>query len=365
MTMSDIEDQTDIIDISSEDIVEHKPDEKVASSKPSRNRAKIGVAALLVVASAVGGGWLYREFLSSYLPSDQNQAIMARVDALEATTKTLGGKLDAVVGFSDEIKSQLGAALSAAAEAKKQSGVLKQDSVSTKNSMATLEKSLAVAIATVDDLKSKITTGGPPQTTTGGDLPALASRVDTLEKDVAGLKAAGGTAKADTVILSQSLSDLKAKVAQGAPFADEVGRIARIVPAAEGLDVLTAQASLGLPNAQGLSAELKAIIPSLPKSGVAPAAQDGSWWGSAVTMMSGLITIKESGVADWQQLATQCAAFADQGDLKKSILTLEQAEGALPVDLQKWHDKAAARLALEQAMEKASAAVVREIAAKG
>lgn len=365
MTMSEFENQSDIIDISPEDIVEHKPEVKVISAKPSANRARLGVVALVAVASAVGGGWLYRDYLSSYLPSDQNQAMALRVDALEATTKTLGGKLDAVVGFSDEIKSQLGAALSAAEEAKKQASSLKQDSVGTKNSIATLEKSLAAATLAVDDLKLKITSGGTSQETVSPDSAALTSRVDTLEKDVASLKTASGTAKTNTVILSQSLADLKAKVAEGAPFGEEAGRIARMVPAAEGLDVLTAQASQGLPNAQGLGAELKSIIPTLPKSEPATPVSDGSWWGSAMTMMSGLITIKDSGVADWQVLATQCAALADQGDLKKSILTLEQAEGALPVELQKWHDKAVARLALEQAIEKTSAAVLREIAAKG
>lgn len=362
--MSEIENQSDIIDISPDDIIDHKPEEKAAPVKRSRRRATAGVAALMAVASAVGGGWIYRDFLSSYLPSDQTQAMAARVDALETTTKTLNGKLDAVVGFSDEIKSQLGAALSAAEEAKTQSGALKQESASTKNSIATLEKSLAAATTAVDGLKSKITSGSP-QPISSGDSSALTSRVDTLEKDVATLKSGNGIAKTDTVVLSQSLADLKAKVAQGAPFADEAGRIATMVPAADGLQTLTAQAAQGLPNAQGLGAELKNIIPSLPKSEPAPPTQDGSWWGSAVTMMSDLITIKESGVADWQQLAAQTATFAEQGDLKKAVLTLEQAEGALPIELQKWHDKAVARLALEQAMESTSAAVLREIAAKG
>lgn len=363
--MTNTENQSDIIDISPEDIIEHNADEKAAAPKPSRKRAQVGVAALLVAASAVGGGWIYRDLLANYLPSDQTQAVAARIKTLEDTSKAQGDKLEAVVGFTDELKSQLGAALSAAELAKKQSGELMLESTTTKNSIATLEKSLVAAAATVDDLKSKIATGGAPQISGGVDTSSLSGRIDRLEKDVASLKATGGTAKADTALLSQSLADLKAKVAGGAAYPDEVGRIARMVPAAEGLDILQAQAVTGLPTAQRLSVELKAIIPTLPKVDSASSPQDESWWGSAVNMMSGLVTIKTVGIADWQQLATECAGLAERGDLQKAITLLEQSEGALPAELQQWHDRAALRLSLEQALDKTSSAVLREIAAKG
>ena len=48
-----------------------------------------------------------------------------------------------------------------------------------------------------------------------------------------------------------------------------------------------------------------------------------------------------------------------------AITTLEKAEGAMPVDLQKWHDRAVQRLKLEDAFSKTSGAVLRQIAAKG
>lgn len=363
--MTNTENQSDIIDISPEDIVEQRGDDKTSAPKPTRRRAQVGVAALIVAASAVGGGWIYRDLLASYLPSDQTQALAARIKVLEEASKIQGDKLEAVVGFTDEIKSQLGAALSAAEEAKKQSGNLVLESNAAKNKITALEKSLVAATTTVDDLKSKMTNGEPPQISSTGDTAGLTGRVDSLEKDVASLKAADGTAKADTALLSQSLADLKAKIASGAAYPDEVDRIARMVPAAEGLDILKAQAALGLPTAQGLGAELKTIIPALPKPDTTVATQDDSWWGSAVTMMSGLVTIKTVGIADWQQLATECADLAEQGDLQKAISTLEQAEGALPVELQGWHDRAAARIRLEKALEETSSAVLREIAAKG
>jgi hypothetical protein len=81
--------------------------------------------------------------------------------------------------------------------------------------------------------------------------------------------------------------------------------------------------------------------------------------------MSGLVTIKSAGVADWQQLALQCADLAQQGELAKAVVNLEQPEGALPAALQEWKDRALARLSLEKALDKTSGAVLREIAARG
>lgn len=363
--MTDQNDTSDIIDIEPEDVVEHKAGEPTSpqAAKPQRAALRIGLGAAVVLASAVGGGWFYREVLSSYLPSDQVQSVTLRVEALEATSAALNGKLDAVVGLTDEIKSQLAVAQSAAQNADTLANGAKAESTNTKNNLTTLQTALTKANASIDELKAKIANGVPDAS--GGDTSGLDARITTLEKDVASLKQSGGVANADTSVLSQSLADLKAKIAAGTPYPDELERIKRMVPAAEGLDVLASTAAQGLPNAEGLAAELKTITAALPAPVAEPVAKDDSWWGSATEMMSGLVTIKTAGAADWQQLAAQCVGFAEQGDLAKAVTALEQAEGALPVELQTWHDRASARLALEQALEKTSDSVLRHIAAKG
>jgi hypothetical protein len=364
-TMTDQKDTSDIIDIEPENIIEHKADESVSPQavKSQRTALRVGLGAAVVLASAVGGGWFYRDVLSSYLPSDQVQTVTLRVEALEATSAALNGKLDAVVGLTDEIKSQLAVAQSAAQNADTLANGVKAESANTKNNVTALQTALTKANASIDELKAKITSSVPGAS--GGDTSGLDARITTLEKDVASLKQSGGVANADTTLLSQSLADLKAKISAGTAYQDEFERVKRMVPAAEGLDVLASTAAEGLPTAQGLATELKTISAALPTPAAEPVAKDDSWWGSATEMMSGLVTIKTAGATDWQQMANQCVGFAEQGDLAKAVTTLEQAEGALPVELQKWHDRASARLALEQALEKTSDSVLRHIAAKG
>lgn len=359
--MSDIDNRAEIIDIAPENIIEGDAAEKI-EPKPAKSwRGKIALAAGVIVLSAVGGGWAYRDFLSSYLPSDQVEAMAARMDGLEATTKTLNGKVEAVIGFTDEMKSQLAAVQTAAAEITN----LKSDSSAGKSAVVNLEKALAGVNSSLEDLKAQVAAGGTGDGSTV--MPAIGSafsaRLEAIEKDVASLKQAGKVA-VDTTVLSQSLADLKAKIAAGTSYQTEIDRIALMVPAAEGLDILQSHAAKGLPNAAGLAAELKLAAINLPKAEPA-AAPDDSWWGYASSLAAGLVTIKTSGTEDWEQVALQASALSEQGDLSAALTNLSKLEGALPVELQSWHDRASARLEVERAVEKTSAAVLRQIAAKG
>ena len=81
--------------------------------------------------------------------------------------------------------------------------------------------------------------------------------------------------------------------------------------------------------------------------------------------MKGLITIRRIGEADWPGLAAQCAALADSGDLAQAIEKIDRAEGAKPSAPSAWRDRAAARMALEAAMEETSRAVLRQITSMG
>jgi hypothetical protein len=357
--------QPEIIDIEADDVIERKTSEPTNSSSLKRGtkRSLIGSVALGLILASIGGGWIYRDLLANYFPNDQVQSMSMRVETLETNAKAMSNKLDAVVGVTDEIKSQLGAAQAAAENADRIATGMKSDSAATKLSIAAVQSALSKANISLETLRDKITNG---VTSTGEpDASGLKNRIDNLEKDVASLKQSGGATTTDSALLSQSLADLKAKIAAGTSFKDEFGRIQRLVPAAEGLDVLGANAELGIPNARSLALELKTIAAALPEIETSKTNEDGSWWGSTTTMLSQLVTIKSAGTPDWRSLAAQTISFAEQGDLAKSVSTLEGIEGALPVELQKWHDRAAARIAIEAALEKTSSAVLRQIAAKG
>src|SRR6185295_2693222 len=108
--------------------------------------------------------------------------------------------------------------------------------------LADLEVATQAAKAELEKLKSAPAAGatsGTPVDTSA--VAALAQRLDALEKDVASLKTVSTPTDqtAATATLSQSLSDLKAKIAAGASYRAELERISRMVPAAAGLDTLS------------------------------------------------------------------------------------------------------------------------------
>ena len=142
-------------------------------------------------------------------------------------------------------------------------------------------------------------------------------------------------------------------------------RIARMVPAAAGLDVLALNADAGLPDAAGLAAELRAAIPALPQPAAAEAAEGDGYLDWAFDMLSGIVTVRDIGESDWPQLAEKAAALAEAGDLPQAIDVIDQAEGAKPAALSNWRDRAAGRLALLAALDQVDQAVLRQIAQQG
>ncbi len=355
---------SDIIDIDPENVIENKPVEEKAPSSSLKSRlSRYGLIGALMLGVAVLGGWFYRAALSNLLPSDQIMAMSQRVDALEAANKISIKKLEAVVGLTDEIKSQLGAAQAAADDARKQVIGLKTETGDEKNKLAALEQSLALANAAVDELKGKATTGGPSVGST--DVTGLASRIDRLEKDVASLRQSNGSTKADTAQLSQSLGSLKAKIVSGSAYQDELHSISQMVPAAEGLDILASNATKGVMTPQALAEGLKSFAATIKKPDDTAQTNDESWWGRTANLFSGLVTVKTVGAIDWQQMALQCNALVEQGKIGDAVKLLDQNMESLPQPLQDWRINASKRFSVDQALEQLSRAVSREIAARG
>jgi hypothetical protein len=133
---------------------------------------------------------------------------------------------------------------------------------------------------------------------------------------------------------------------------------------AAGLQTVGARAAEGLPNAAGLTEELRAAIPALPQP-QAPAAPDNSYLGSLMGSLSSIVNIRTIGDTDWPGVAGQALSFAEAGDLNQAIAVIDAAEGDKPMALVQWRDRAAARLQLEAALAEVSDAVLRQIAALG
>lgn len=366
-----------VIDLNAEDVTDigndAAPEATAAPSAPPPRRASrrgtYGGLLALLLAGAIGGGWLYRDVLSSYFPSSAVTELTNRMGALETNNK---GLQDQLATLSAGVENNRTTFATLDQSVKDLSGAFNGTGgkfSALDQRLAALEKSVTSARSDLDSLRSAISAGGAG---TGGTvdsaaLAALGQRVDTLEKDLASLKAgsvpAGDAAAASA--LSQSLADLKAKVAGGSAYQAEYDRIARMVPAAPGLDVLATYAAIGLPNAQGLAKELRDLIPALPATAApAPATEPSTWdwiWGSVTSV----VTIRDIGEADWRALAEQAATTTDAGDISAAIAGIDAAEGGKPAGLTQWRDRAAARLKLEQAVEQTSGAVLRQITALG
>ena len=353
-----------------------------AKAEERRGRPMLWLAAALLV-GALLGGWLYRGVLASYFPTNEIAAMKIRIDALEAS----GGSLAQQIAG---LKQEAGSAASAAGTAGEAAGSALEQAKSaaagladlgtridsTDQRIAAAETSLKTASDQLAELRSAISAApaaapqeGAAPAAGQAALAALGQRIDALEKEVASLKSAAAQGAGDdraavTSALSQALSDIKAKIAAGTPYPDEFDRIARMVPAAAGLETLGARAAEGLPDAAGLAQELRAAIPELPQP-AAPAAEDDSYLGTLMKSLSGVVTIREIGETNWPEVATKAAAFAEASDLTQAIAVIDAAEGDKPVALSQWRDRAAARLQLEAALSQVSEAVLRQIAAMG
>jgi hypothetical protein len=361
-----------VIDLEAEDVTapsdEPAPETEpplASPQPPPRPRRIYPWLVAAVVAGAIGGGYLYRSVLSSYLPSDAMQAMDARIGGLEANTKTLGQQLTAVSAAADALKGETGASDAAVKQAAADAAAARQDVAALAERTAAVETALNEMKSSLEALKQTPTaTGGG--STDGSAVAALAQRIDALEKDVASLKSTGGGGGGEAVAaLSQALSDLKVRIAAGTAYQDEYDRIARLVPAAPGLDVLSTHANLGLPGGEGLALELKEQITSLPRPSADGTAVGDGYWDSFWTTLTSVVKIRAIGTTDWQTLAENCASLAAAGDLTQAVTLIDSAEGDKPAALARWRDRAAARIALEAALEQVAQSVLRQIAATG
>jgi hypothetical protein len=338
-----------------------------APPPPRKRRWPAGVSVALLL-GLLAGGWLYRDVLSSYLPSDEMTALRNQVEALETNNAALAGQLAAVKDKAEAAQAAAAAAGATAETSASADAGLTRRLDETGKRLADAGSQLAALQASLEALRKSIATAAPEG---GGGfdgtaLAALGERITALETEVAGLKSAAGAGgqAAQSAALSQALSDLKAKIAAGTPYQAEYDRIARMLPAAAGLDVLAAHAAEGLPDAAGLAGELRGLIASLPQP-AKPAAEDDSYFGTLMKSLSGFITIRPIGETDWPRLAEKAVAFAEAGDLTQAIAVLEGGEGERPPSLRQWQERAAARLQLEVATAQVAEAVLRQLTAMG
>jgi hypothetical protein len=357
-----------IIDLNPEQVIDLNDPPKAAPPQPSRRRNWFysGVALL---AAATAGGLIYKDMLSAYFPSDQVLALSDKVAILDASTGSVREQVTSVERLATQLKGDVDSLESSNANLASQIAETQTAQSSALTRMGDVESKILAAQTALDNLAKQPVASPSGSVASGADvalIAALQQRIDALEKDVASLKADPVAGTSDVSQLSQSLADLKAKVAAGTGYGTELERIQRMVPAAAGLDVLAVHAATGIADSKGLATELKALIPDLPKPIIpGPVAESEGWWAGLYRGLSDLITIRVEGDVDWPTAASAAVALAESGDLPQALEQLNAIEAAKPVGLQQWADKATARLQVEAALKTVDEAVLRVIAAKG
>ena len=357
-----------VIDLDPDQVVEEgKPSapKDEAPPKPATRQRTLTLPIVIaaIVIGAAGGGWLYKDGLSSYFPSDYVKALAERVDGIGRNHDGLSTQVQSLERLATQLKTDVDALESANGALATQTKSLGGSFEALRNTVTSLETAVGETRAAMDELAKRPISTGDGSTQQVALPPDLAQRIEALEKEVAALKAQK-TGAVDTTALTQSLADLKAKIEAGVAYNDDYARIARMVPAAAGLDVLGTHASQGLPNAKGLATELAALKPTLPKAEPPPTpAAEKSWWDTLADTLSSVITIRDAAPIDWQQTADKAIAFAEAGDLPQAVAAIDGTEEAAPAGLQQWRDRAAARIALEAGLASTAVSIARVVVA--
>ena len=349
----------DIIDIEPHMINETVAQETSVSSGRKWRNAALGL--VLGLLFAIAGGWIYRQTLSNYFPSDQVSALSARLDGIEAFNKDTAKRVDAIIALTEELKSKLSAAQATSDKSQKATTDLQNKTMGVATDVETLKQHLATAQTGLDELKAKIAGG----TSVGGTVDATtAARIAAVEKALTALNAAPAVAKSEASALALAITSIKTKISDGVSFQTEFDTLKKLAPKADGLDVLGSVAQNGSANAAQLATEIDGIIAKLPKADVKPVLPQ-SWLEHIGSYFSGLVTIKTIDTGDISIVAQKASALVASGDYAQALEVLDKSGLALSADLERWREKVASRITVEQALAKATAEVSLLLAAKG
>lgn len=338
------------------------------SSPPatSKRSASFALPVAALVAGLLGGGWLYRDVLSTYFPPSEVTELVSRLTAVETSVKANAEKSTALSQQFEQIQAAIQKVNDSAAN-RQDVSTLQNSTKDTTARLSAVESSIAQTRKQLDEVKSSITslsiipgTAGPVDDTA---LASIRQRLESVEQELVALKNAKPSLE-PSAELTQALSSLRQKINEGAAFNTELAALKSLEPDIQLISELEPQASTGLPNAAALAQELIAIAEKLPNKDPAP--QNDNGYGSWIAeTLSSLITIKTIGEPDWPTLARQAASDAANGNLQQAVTSIGEAQGSKPPEVMVWHDRASARLALEATLTKLSDAVMQRIAEKG
>jgi hypothetical protein len=297
-----------------------------------------------LIAGALGGGWLYRDVIASYFPSDQVSALQARNAELQASISQLTSESGALKSAVNDIATGL-------QTGQQSSETLTASQKSSDARIARLGNDMVAITKRIDQLQTDMASSATavvPGSPDASALKNLVDRVTRLEAELANLQTAKTTASADMT----NVAALNKRASAGESFAAELATVSHLIVPDE-TSLLEQAASSGLDSASSLIAAL----PSLAPAGTAAStqvAEERSWYEN---MLSDFITITPIGERDWKSILVRAEDEGKTGGLSAAIANLDAAEkdGALPANISAWRDKARQRVALDAVLQRMSA----------
>lgn len=330
--------------------------EPPSASRPGglyRIAGAIGLVALLAAAAA--GGWYYGRHGEPGAPVADARlgTIMERLDRIAGNIESQAGRLQA----TERATEQMAVAVSnlenavAAARTAAESGLGDQR--------------ISELQAAIKELGQRVA-----ETNQGAQLAELSERIGRIEQALSGLRTDVETEvqKADSAsAIGNAYSALADSIAQGAPYAAELDRLASLVPNAPGLDVLREHAASGVATLAALDERLAQLAlqqREVPQPFPAEPAQDGLW-PAMRERLEGLVKVQKADELNWGPVVAQARQALKDGDLASAIASIEGAPEAPPGELQAWLAEARARRAVDEGRDRLSASVLRQLAGQG
>jgi hypothetical protein len=256
-------------------------------------------------------------------PAAADPALTNRISKIEGDLKALDEKVSGVARHTDDIDS-------VAREAQQRG------------------ESTAAALDQLNQRVAQL----PAQPVTPAEIEALTSRIATLERALAGMKAElgkdiSGEAADHAARISVAAAALDAAAERGEPFPGEFAALQALGADPTALAAVEPFAASGIPSAAALCGELLAFLPSLNRNAGAPTREDGVFARLASGAES-LVRIRPIGDVKGDDAAAILARVemrAEKSDVAGALTELAKLPDEARAPAQAWIAKARARAA--------------------
>lgn len=363
-------------------------DEEAADLEPLNARdselaslVRGGIAVLLVVAGLLGGILVYRYYGTDYFPTPEMSDALAKLPAMEQTSRENRDRLDTFSETVESFKTRLNGldegmvavrqnmanlqaaiddtrnlaqrANTAATEAREAAastgdqgapadlGPIQADIASINDRIGTLDAQLGTIRDSVNQ-----TAGGSEA------MQALISRQAALEEKIQGrieADAQAATRQAENAsAIAAAIENLRARLGDGQPYKAEMDQLRGSIANSPAFDRLNQFAEAGVPTAATLAQRFDEVRKALTKAPTEAPVEKGTWDALAARLKE-VVQIHPVGEIDWSEVGARMAGPAQAGDLNAAIRIGEAAGGTPPQQLAAWLDAARARISADDA----------------